>query len=179
MLAQLAAKYGSDKVYKHGYIPVYERLFNGLKPRCVLEIGIGYPELMQRQVPDGVQYTVGAGLYMWAEMWPDAEILGIDIREDVLVNTGQISSFCVNQSDPVAMCEFAEEYGPFDIVIDDGSHVLSDQLCSAVVLLPATTSIYVVEDVVPDNGLALQGKLGGVFMQCGKCYDDNLLVVMK
>ena len=47
----------------------------------------------------------------------------------------------LNQTDPQIA-----ELGPFDIVIDDGSHVISDQEASFRNLWPVTTGIYLIED---------------------------------
>jgi cephalosporin hydroxylase len=53
-------------------------------------------------------------------------------------------------------------HGPFDIVIDDGSHVFEHQIASFEALFPlaSSTAVYIVEDVhtsyLPDFGGAVR-----------------------
>lgn len=179
-LSELAVKYASDKFYKHSYIDVYERLFEGFSPKRVLEIGIGYPELMQRQLPSGVGYVHGSSLRMWSELWPDAAIYGADIRLDTHINEGRIRSLYVDQSSFDTMKTLGEYFGPFDLIIDDGSHYLGDQFKSALALLPALScgGIYVIEDLLPDNADFLVRLLQqGEVIRLGKTWDDNLVIV--
>jgi hypothetical protein len=177
-LTDLAIKYSSDKYYKHSYIPVYEKLFAGFTPKRVLEIGIGYPELMQRQLPADVEWKSASSLHMWAELWPDAEITGVDIREDVCINEGNIRSLVVDQSSAASLMKLYE-YGPFDLIIDDGSHRQYDQLLTSHILLPWLTyaGVYVIEDVLPTHGISLAATCGGLYLNLGRCYDDNMVVI--
>src|SRR5215471_2013904 len=70
-LEQLAVQYSSDKFWAHSYIPYYDELFRPIreKVKCVLEIGIGYEELMQPFVPE---YVPASSLKMWRDYFPNA-----------------------------------------------------------------------------------------------------------
>jgi hypothetical protein len=54
-----------------------------------------------------------------------------------------------DQADEVRLQEIADRYGPFDMVIDDGSHVTVHQAATIRALLPRVRSggFYVIEDV--------------------------------
>src|SRR5258706_4933090 len=138
-LTQLAEKYCVDKLHSHSYIPAYSELFDGLDVRRILELGVGYESLMK---PFVMKYIHGASLKMWEEYWPEAQIFSADIREDTLINEGQIRSFVVDQSSAeslatlVGKCSSVDGGWEFDVVIDDGSHQLEHQWTSLSMLLP-------------------------------------------
>ena len=95
-LESLAIKYSCDKYYAHSYIPFYTELFENMNVRRVLEIGIGYEDLMGPFVP---HYVHGASLLMWNDYFQKAAIYACDIRSETLVSsTGsdglRIWSFC-------------------------------------------------------------------------------------
>jgi hypothetical protein len=89
---------------------------------------------------------------MWQEYFPDAEIYGLDIRPDILVNEERIRSFQCDQGDEGSLRRAAEWAGSgFDLVIDDGSHMAEHQVLTASVLIPLLLEpdgIYVIEDVL-------------------------------
>ena len=149
-LCRLAMKYGADKAPQimHSYTPTYYELFKNKRTiKKVLEIGIGYPELMSF-VPN---YTTGASLYMWRDFFPEATIYSADIRKDILINEDRIKSFYVDQSDEASLNHLVEEIGmDFDLIIDDGSHAAIHQILTAKILNKCLTKdgIYVIEDVI-------------------------------
>jgi 8-demethyl-8-alpha-L-rhamnosyltetracenomycin-C 2'-O-methyltransferase len=143
-LEPIAAKYGSDKCSWHSYGRVYDQLFEGKTVRKVLEIGIGYKGLM------GEAYENGASLQMWAEYFPKAEIYGLDIRREALINEGRIHSFQCDQGKISSLLAAREAIGDgFDLIVDDGSHQSEHQVLSACVLWScvALGGCYVIEDV--------------------------------
>jgi hypothetical protein len=187
-LMALAEKYCVDKLHSHSYIPVYEELFDGMDIRRVLEIGVGFEDLMRPFVP---RYIHGASLKMWEEFWPEAQVFACDIRPDTLVNEGRIQSFVCDQSDPSALLDLVEKCGfrAFDVVIDDGSHQTEHQWKSLATLLSEVRKggLYIIEDVSePDKLLAmtiaarqwLEYKSVEV-MRFDKRADDALLVVRR
>jgi demethylmacrocin O-methyltransferase len=146
-LEELAAKYGCDKLYSHSYVPFYQELFEGRDIRKVLEIGVGHSDLMTPFVPF---YVHGASLKMWAEFWPEAEIYACDIRPDTLINEGRIHSTVCDQSSVASVRSMLADYGKdFDLVIDDGSHVIDHQIITARIIVPELKegALYVIEDV--------------------------------
>ncbi len=178
-LTELAWMYSCDKLHAHSYIDsgFYEQLFKWVKVRRLLELGIGYQDLMAPFVPE---YIHGASLKLWESYFPDAAIYACDIRPETLVNEGRIQSFVCDQSSPLALLELVRTTGGnWDVVIDDGSHVLSDQVVTAVTLLPHVTpgGVYVVEDCQQPEDLAKA--IGGVVVRFNKRADDILVVIRK
>ena len=148
------------------YFPVYERHLARFQNRrvTVLEIGCGR----------------GGSLPLWSRYFgPDAQIVGIDIRPEckeyekhpVLVRIG-------NQSDPRFIDGIANEFGPFDVVLDDGSHVMSDITASFRMLYPRMDrhGVYIVEDLHtaywPQYGGGLRRQ--GSFVEIAKELIDEL-----
>ena len=134
-LDELAIKHGTDKSSKcHNYTAVYEQMFGGMRdePLKILEIGIG----------------AGASLQMWLEYFPNAEIHGLDITlenlKSPLISNERVHLCLANQTDK----DFLDRIGiDFDIVIDDGSHRVEDQVFTFKHLWPNTRLLYVVEDI--------------------------------
>jgi len=149
-LKSLAIKYACDKYYAHSYIPLYEELFRGRTVKRLLEIGIGYEDLMKPFVP---KYIHGASLRMWADYWPEAEIFACDIREDTLINEGRIHSMVCDQSSLTSTYAMTKAFdsGHWDVIIDDGSHNTEDQYRTAATLLVEPYlnkgGVYIIEDV--------------------------------
>ena len=120
-LCELAIKYRTDKTpflsnlpsdpswLTHSYTPYYHELLDGKDVKRVLEIGI----------------AGGNSLRMWADYFPQAEIFGVDINPDYLVNEGRIKSFQGDQSTQEGLLAVAAEIGGvFDLIIEDGPTTL-------------------------------------------------------
>jgi hypothetical protein len=158
-LCKIAAKWGTDKVPSigHSYTPYYHELLKGKTVRRMLEIGIGYPELMEEYSPG---YITGASLFMWEEYFPEAEIYGLDNNPQAMVNKGRIRSLLCDQGSEVSLHKAASELGGrMDLIIDDGSHNPEHQVLSAKVLIPLLLDpkgIYVIEDVRAPNQVTCQ-----------------------
>ena len=119
------------------YFPVYERHFAPWRNRSVtfLEIGVAR----------------GGSLPMWRRYFgPMSVVVGIDIdprcrsheAEGAFVRIG-------DQSDPNFLSELLDEFGPPDIVLDDGSHRMEDIWASFEHLYPRVSKngIYMIEDL--------------------------------
>lgn len=176
-LEDLARKYGCDKLSAHGYVPFYEELFRGRTVKRLLEIGIGYRELMKPFVP---HYVHGASLRMWNDFFPDAEIFACDIRQDTLINEGRIHSWVCDQSKVASLLSLAQTVGDnLDVIIDDGSHNRDDQIVTAIVLKYslAPGGVYIVEDVQEPERVATA--IGGTIHRFDKRPDDCLVIWHK
>jgi hypothetical protein len=175
-LKPIAAKYGSDKCAWHSYGRIYDQLFEGKAVRKMLEIGIGYSGLL------GEKYENGASLRMWAEYFPEAEIWGLDIRADALVNEGRIHSVQCDQGSIKSLRSAREavEWGPFDLIVDDGSHLPEHQILTACVFWPTVgpEGRYVIEDVYNPNEVApfLPFAHDVIDLKIGRVADDRLIV---
>lgn len=153
-LCQLALRWGSDKAIF--YTPYYHRILNERRQEVkrVLEFGIGYPETMMSTLARiGVtEYTTGASLFMWQEYFPNAEIFALDNNREIFVNEGRIRSFYCDQADEASFQEAIVNVGKdFDLIVEDGSHILEHQLRTARLLMPLLKpgGIYIMEDVGP------------------------------
>lgn len=165
-LAPIAAKYDSDKCSWHSYGPIYDQLFCGKTVRKVLEIGIGYKS---------------NSLFMWAEYFPEAEIYGLDLRPEALVNEGRIHSFQCDQGLLLSLVAAQKSVGVgFDLIVDDGSHYPEHQLLSACVLWPtiAAGGRYVIEDVGFPEQVApfVPFRNEIVNLKVGKIFDDRMII---
>ncbi|HKR47011.1 MAG TPA: hypothetical protein VJU59_46355 [Paraburkholderia sp.] len=122
------------------YFDYYESLFSsfrGKKPK-VLEIGVDR----------------GGSLVLWKRYFGiGSQIVGIDIKQDCLSFDRPSDGIHVrigSQDDPVFLESIVDEFGPFDIVIDDGSHIVSHQIASFNALFDRGVKvggIYMVEDL--------------------------------
>ena len=184
-LPALAAKYHCDKLENHSYISFYQDFFPGRNVRKLLEIGIGFEDLMR---PFVSEYVHGASLLMWRDYLPNAQIYGIDIREDAMLTADRIHTRVVDQHIMTEMEDMWDAWGTdFDVVINDASHITEDQLRTAKAIVPKLQpgSAYIIEDVSEPQVLlqALAPHVmtrRGIEMNVrmfGKRPDDSLLVV--
>jgi demethylmacrocin O-methyltransferase len=169
-LTRLAIKRGTDKWGPHFYTPLYHELFRHLRDRPVrlLELGVGGYD---------IKTSGGASLAMWADYFANGQITAIDINEKRLTLDARIKLFRGSQDDSAFLKKICDERGPFDIIIDDGSHVAKQVVASFHILFPTLKDggIYVIEDVQtafwPNfGGSALHGgetiKLARTIIEC-------------
>jgi hypothetical protein len=141
-LTRLAILYGTDKWGPHWYTPHYDRYFKPMKSRRlnVLEIGVGGYESPE----------VGArSLRMWKAYFRKSQIVGIDLYDKSYFSEHRIDVRQCDQTDKDSLKRLCEEYGGFDIVIDDGSHINEHVIESFEVLFPLLREggIYAAEDI--------------------------------
>ncbi|MCC6831581.1 MAG: class I SAM-dependent methyltransferase [Thermoleophilia bacterium] len=151
--------------WKH-YFPVYERHFARFVNRDVVMIEIGCGK--------------GGSLQMWRRyLGPHARIVGIDIDPAcALYAQDQIEVRIGDQSDPAFLADLVREFGEPDIVLDDGSHVMSHVRASFEALYPAVqrNGVYLVEDLHTAYWPEFQGGLRepGSFIEIAKHLIDEL-----
>jgi hypothetical protein len=161
-LTRLAIKHGTDKWGPHFYTPVYHELFSKFRDRPIrlLEIGVGGYD---------VKILGGASLAMWADYFSNGQITGIDSAEKRLDLNPRVKLFRGSQEDPAFLKQVCSERGPFNIVIDDGSHVPEHVVLSFDLLFSSLAGggMYVIEDVqtafwpnfggsIPDGGVTVK-----------------------
>ena len=150
-LRMLALIYWTDKGGSHSYIPLYEQHLRPLrrKPITLLEIGIGGYD----QPTWG-----GASLRMWRDYFRRGEIHGVDVYRKV-IDEPRIHVHKGNQTNTEFLHGLGSDCGPFDVIIDDGSHVARDIRTSFEVLFNYLRpgGWYVVEDM----GTAYDPAFGG------------------
>lgn len=141
-LTQLAILYGTDKFGYHDYTPNYFKLLKHLreKPVKVLEIGVGGYADNDRG---------GQSLRVWRDFFEQGEITGIDIQKKTMDLGPRVQILQGSQIDPEFLQELVEKRGPFDVIIDDGSHRNEHIVESYRLLFPtlAPGGVYVAEDV--------------------------------
>lgn len=141
-LTRLSIRHGTDKWGPHFYTPIYHEMFANLrnKPISLLEIGVGGYESRS---------LGGASLAMWADYFTHGKIVGIDIAEKNLELDPRVTILRGSQTNEAFLLSVVADHGPFDIIIDDGSHVPQDVVTSFRTLFPGLVDggLYVVEDV--------------------------------
>jgi len=196
-LCELAKKYQTDKggehlIYGgvpgdtcHNYTPAYYELFKGRQNdvRRVLEIGV----------------NAGGSLRMWEEFFPNAYIVGLDIRPEVLFDVGRIRGFVADQGNEESLLQVMEKtgYSQYDLIVDDGSHEFHHQILSARTLLPflGPEGIYVIEDIHIDckpeivmdqippeyvcEAIECPNGIGKAKCGCGCGGPENLIVIRR
>lgn len=150
-LCRLAEYYGTDKA--GWYTPFYDLLFRDRREKVykVLEIGIGTKQAMAH-VPG---YVPGASLRMWRDYFPNAQIVGFDKDVNVVTDTPmdrRMAAFRCDQSSEEELETIAPILaagGKFDLIVDDGSHKVEDQLLTFKILsrLLDSRGLYIIEDV--------------------------------
>ena len=141
-LPALASYFGTDKWGDHWYAQHYQTFFAPLRRRRLrlLEIGVGGYADPRRG---------GASLRMWKAYFPKARIVGIDISDKSPHDEARIRTVVGSQDDEAFLTRLSAQEGPFDIVIDDGSHLNRHVIRSFEILFPllAENGFYVVEDL--------------------------------
>jgi hypothetical protein len=112
----------------HNYTTFYYSLFKDLKdkPLNIFELGIGS---QKSEFPNnmGENGSPGASLYGWREFFPNANIFGADIDKSILFKDERIKTFYCDSRNPeiiTSMWKNTELPESFDIIIDDGLHLL-------------------------------------------------------
>ena len=125
------------KIFKWSqYFETYDKELSHLrnKPISFLEIGV----------------YQGGSIPMWRGYFKKAtNMTFIDIDESCLrFEESEINVLIGDQSDKYFLNKVIKDHGPFDVIIDDGSHKCNDQITSFQTLWPAIkdNGIYIVED---------------------------------
>lgn len=116
-LQEIGNTYRTDKAaFHHGFCDFYDMHLSSCRhdEMKVLEIGV----------------KKGASLRMWRDYFSNSQIYGLDIDPASMFEDSRIKTFIMDQGDVDSMKRFVEVHGPFDIVIDDGSHHTHHQFIS-------------------------------------------------
>ena len=168
-LSKFGWKYGTDKSTNHRYTPYYHQVFTPVRntTHTLLEVGV----------------FKGESLKMWRDYFTNSMIYGIDyFRGNADGTWGElnrrvkldakfgprIAMFDVNQSSIVEMERaFAEDQplgqaAPYDIIVEDGSHMNRDQQLTFGQLFPLVRpgGIYVIEDTASSYSQGYDEKPG-------------------
>ena len=114
-LGEVFVRTGGGHKWIH-YLPIYESVIDSSRPIRMLEIGV----------------FRGGSLRMWREyLHPESVVVGIDINTDCGRFDDPSNNVHVrigSQDDAGFLHEVAAEFGPFDVIIDDGSHLASHMI---------------------------------------------------
>lgn len=140
-LSNIFGKYKSDKnELQHNYTRQYDPLLSKFRYKNIkiLEIGVHIAE----------------SLKAWRHAFPNAiSVVGIDTNNSCKQYESIDMSMFIeigDQSDSAFLNNLSSKYGPFDLIIDDGSHLNKDVICSFETLFPLLNNngIYIIEDTV-------------------------------
>lgn len=135
-LDQIATELGTDKAsFGHNYVEKYEKFLSDYRNEHfkLLEIGV----------------DKGHSIKMWKEYFTKAEIFAIDILDLAHMSEDRVSVIVGSQNDVDFLKDLNKKNGPFDIIIDDGSHMNEDMFISFTTLFPLLKpgGWYIVEDL--------------------------------
>jgi hypothetical protein len=162
-LCEIMGKNKSDKGHInidrswHNYTTFYYSIFKYIKNDSlnIFELGLGTNNV---NLPSnmGINGRPGASLYGWNEFFINSKIYGADIDKDILFNTNNIRTFFCDQTNKdiiLNMWENTELSQEFDIIMDDGLHVFSANVCffeNSIHKLKKN-GYYIIEDIGNDN----------------------------
>lgn len=137
-LDKIAKLYGTDKSSEiHNYSVKYEKYlpFKRYELLNILEIGV----------------LDGKSLNTWSDYYYQSTIIGIDINQDCKKYQDENKNIFVeigDQTNNTFLEKVVKEYGPFDMIFDDGSHINYDVIYTFNNLFPSVKSggVYIVED---------------------------------
>jgi hypothetical protein len=136
-LPKILTLFGSDKQRpgEHSYGATYAASFGPFRYKKIklLEIGL----------------LSGASLLSWRCYFPFATAIGMDIEPKPEMAGSRTRIYTADQSSAADLAMIAAKEGPFDIIIDDGSHQNAHQIFTFHQLFDSLRDggVYVIEDV--------------------------------
>ena len=166
-------KYKGDYNDAHTYSVIYDRLFYQYKEKEVdfLEIGLNF----------------GGNIQICSEYFPKINHYGIDINDSVVIDKNKFTFYHGSFDDDDVVKKVCER--KYDIILEDGSHILEHQIKSIQLYLPQLkeNGIMIVEDVQNmDNLVSLCNKIDNktyfsyaVDMRINKFKNDDILLIIE
>eukprot|EP00929_Paragymnodinium_shiwhaense_P092607 TRINITY_DN52563_c0_g1_i2.p1 TRINITY_DN52563_c0_g1~~TRINITY_DN52563_c0_g1_i2.p1 ORF type:complete len:424 (-),score=53.07 TRINITY_DN52563_c0_g1_i2:377-1648(-) len=156
------------------------------KARRVLEIGIGTTNIKITSNMDGhastiKDYTPGASLRAWRDIFPLANITGIDVDPQVLVKGRRLETFACNSLDKACLRRHLNGMS-FDVIVDDGDHDPINQRATLRALWQYLKigGYYFVEDVQLATAHRMVSAAGrAVFYRAGASKHQNQVAIAK
>jgi hypothetical protein len=182
----------------HNYTTIYYHIFHGIckKSLRLFEVGLGTNNI---NIPSnmGSNGRPGASLYGWNEFFPNSDIFGADIDIDILFNTDKIKTFWCDQTKPEIIQQMWNQpllHENFDIIIDDGLHEYSANVCffeNSIHKLNKN-GYFIIEDILEKEESLFTNKIKEWELKYTECsftllkipstrniYDNTLLIVYK
>jgi len=153
-LTRLAKIHRTDKWGQHYYTKIYQNHFHKKKHQKLklFEIGVGgYEE----------ELLGGNSLRMWKSYFLRGKIVSVDIYNKNKLEEKRIKIYKGSQVDFKLLDTIDNKSGPFDIIIDDGSHINEHVIKTFEYLFPKLKDdgIYVIEDTQTSYWPDMGGKL--------------------
>jgi cephalosporin hydroxylase len=148
------------------YFDIYEHHFERFRGTSPVMIEIGVAN--------------GGSIEMWQDYFgPGAQIIGIDLNPECAAHAGPgIDIFVGSQSDPAVLEGVFAKYPAIDIILDDGSHIMSDMIATFEFAYPRLKNrgVYMVEDTHTAYWDEFGGgwKRAGSFQEFAKDKTDEL-----
>lgn len=140
----IALRHGTDKASGyHCYMEQYQKLLENRPIKTLLEIGV----------------LQGLSLFTWSELMPEALIVGVDVATNCrYYQRDNIAVIIADAASDKKMKALNDLHGPFDVIIDDGSHDPSEIWMAFDALYPLMPKggLYIIEDLFEDDPFLLQ-----------------------
>ena len=147
----IGLRHGTDKASSaNDFLTFYASYFEPMRERPVKVLEIGVLD--------------GASLRTWRDYFPNGSVIGVDINPIALEHASErISIEIADQSSERDLRRVAS-LGPYDIVLDDGSHFWKDQILTFQILAPAVRpgGFYILEDLDTSYGQHIATYRGGI-----------------
>ena len=139
---EVALRSGSDKVTTHHYEFLYGQYLGPLRNSEInfLEIGLGC----------NMNYGPGKSIILWKEFLPKATISVLEFNANCAQKfASQVKNLFTGDQSNFDVLNNIGNYGPYDVIIDDGGHSRKQQVNSLIGLWPFVKSkgYYVIEDI--------------------------------
>jgi SAM-dependent methyltransferase len=141
-LDQIGLRNGTDKASdRNNFLAFYCQFLEKIRhnPVRVLDIGV----------------LKGESARMWRDYFQNGHIIGVDINVAAREHVGErLSIHIADQSNEDDLAVIAKELGPFDLIVDDGSHVWDHQILTFKRLMPCVVpgGFYILEDLDTSYG---------------------------
>ena len=140
-LNMIGLRHGTDKASNaNDYLAFYARFLEPMRAHAVKVLEIGVLD--------------GASLRTWRDYFPNGSVVGVDVDQAARIHAGdRISIEIADQSRDADLHRLAA-LGPFDLILDDGSHFWRHQIRTFQLLAPAVRpgGFYVIEDLDTSYG---------------------------
>lgn len=148
------------------YFDIYDRHLSRFRGKqiTVLEIGVYH----------------GGSLQMWKEYFgPAAKIVGVDINPDCKKFSGDgVEVIIGSQEDRNFLASLRDRFPKFDIIIDDGGHMMNQQIVTFEELYPhmKPDGVFLAEDLCTSYWADYDGgyRRSGSFIEYTKAFIDRL-----
>lgn len=191
ILEDIVDKYSTDKKSSF-YTEIYGGLFNEFREKNfnLLEIGLGtaIPDVPSTFIGWASQYEnfkPSSCLRVWREYFINANIYGVDIQEDCIINEDRIQTYLLDSTDTEKSNELMGDL-KFDIIIDDGLHTAEGQYKTFLNYFHRLNDngLYIIEDIGGGGDgmnvfLNYYHELKDILNQHEYFWDYDILIIKK